>query len=276
MTWNTRSRPKLTNMQDPARLKEFLDAMVEHYNQPWFIESDPVSIPHLFSRKQDIEIAGFFAAIFSWGNRTTIIQKSRQLMELMDNAPYDFIRNHEEDDLRKLLHFKHRTFNTTDLLYFITFLKFHYSSSTSLEAAFIRPGVRVTKAVADSIIENALNGFYEYFFSLHDTPARTRKHIASPSKNSTCKRLNMFLRWMVRKDNHGVDFGIWKKIPPSALVCPVDVHVARVALRFHLLERKVVDWQAALELTAHLRQLDANDPVKYDFALFGLGVMEKF
>jgi uncharacterized protein (TIGR02757 family) len=252
-------------------LADFLNAKVEQYNQPSFITADPVCIPHLFTKKQDIEIAGFFAAIFAWGNRTTIINKSKELLQLMDNAPHDFCLNANDSQLKNLLSFKHRTFNTTDLLYFIEFFRFHYSQYSSLETAFtngMQPG--------DETIENGLNGFYHYFFSLPDVPSRTKKHIASPEKNSSCKRLNMFLRWMVRTDNKGVDLGIWKNILPSQLVCPLDLHVARVAKRFNLLHRKQADWPAALELTTYLRTLDADDPVKYDFALFALGVMEKF
>lgn len=255
------------------RLREFLDAKVVHYNQAWFIVSDPVSIPHLFAKKQDIEIAALFASIFAWGGRTTIIKKSRELMQLMDMDPHAFITTHQEQELKRLLHFKHRTFNTTDLLYFISFLKHHYSHYNSLEDAFI---VEERMETGGPKVEQCLNRFYHYFFSLEDVPQRTRKHIASPEKNSSCKRLNMFLRWMVRKDKQGVDFGIWHKLSPSELICPVDLHVARVARRFDLLTRKQVDWQAALELTGYLRTLDPQDPVKYDFALFGLGVMEKF
>jgi len=253
-------------------LKDFLDRKVMEFNQPSFIQYDPISIPHLFSKKQDIEIAGFFAAIFAWGNRTTIIQKSKNLMELMDMAPYDFCKNHSEKDLKKLLSFKHRTFNPTDLLYFVDFFRHHYLKSNSLESAFFNgPSGRI-----NSDAESALNHFANYFFSLEDVPQRTKKHIASPAKKSTCKRINMYLRWMVRKDNCGVDFGIWKKISPAQLICPIDVHVARVAKRFGLLKRNAVDWQAAVELTEYLRELDPDDPVKYDFALFGLGAMERF
>lgn len=253
-----------------TNLKKELDAKVIFYNQPAFIKDDPVSIPHLFSKKQDIEIAGFFAAIFSWGNRTTIINKSKELLQLMDNAPYDFCMQHGMEDLKKVEAFKHRTFNTTDLLYFIEFFKFHYAQHDSLEIAF-------TKGMhkKDLTVENGLKAFYHYFFSLPDIPQRTRKHIASPEKNSSCKRLNMYLRWMVRNDAMGVDFGIWKNISPAQLICPIDVHVARVSKRFNLLSRPQTDWNAALELTAHLRTLDKRDPVKYDFALFGLGVTEK-
>lgn len=255
-------------------LVEFFNRKVEEYNRPSFIAADPVCIPHLFTKKQDVEIAGFFAAIFAWGNRTTIINKSMELLQLMGMAPHDFIVSHTEADIKKLLQFKHRTFNTTDLLYFIAFLQHHYSQHNSLEDAFVQH--KPAGIVFDEAVEPMLIGFHNYFFSMNDMPARTRKHIATPAKNSTCKRLNMYLRWMVRNDKKGVDFGIWKKIKPAQLICPVDVHVARVAKRFNLLTRKQVDWQAAVELTQYLRKLDATDPVKYDFALFGLGVLEKF
>ncbi|HMC87211.1 MAG TPA: TIGR02757 family protein [Chitinophagaceae bacterium] len=253
------------------KLKDFLNRKVEQYNQPSFIKNDPVCIPHLFTEQPDIEIAGLFAALFAWGNRTTIINKSRELLALMENEPYSFCINHSDKELKRLLHFKHRTFNTTDLLYFIVFLKQHYANNKSLETAFTK-----WMEKNDANTERALNGFHHYFFSLHDAPKRTRKHIASPQKNSTCKRLNMYLRWMARKDKNGVDFGIWKKISPAQLICPIDVHVARVAKRFNLLQRNTLDWQAALELTQYLRTLDNKDPVKYDFALFGLGAIEKF
>lgn len=254
-----------------GRLKSFLDEKVDEYNQPFFITDDPISIPHMFSKKQDIEIAGFFASIFAWGQRPTIINKSKLLMQLMDTSPFEFITSHNEKDLQRLLNFKHRTFNPTDLLYFILFLKHHYQSSSSLETAFSK-----WMKKTDQTIENALTGFHDYFFSLPDAPVRTKKHIASPARNSSCKKLNMYLRWMVRKDDGGVDFGIWKKIKPSQLVCPMDVHVARVARKLQLLKRKQNDWQAALELTDNLKKFDASDPTKYDFALFNLGVIEKY
>jgi uncharacterized protein (TIGR02757 family) len=257
-------------------LRKFLDRKVAEYNRPAFIVNDPISIPHQFTQKQDIEIAGFFAAIFSWGNRTTIIRKSQELMQLMDHSPYQFILQHEQEDLKRFLDFKHRTFNATDLLYFIAFFRHHYSLYPSLEDAFLLPGASGSDSGDSHRAEESLSFFHHYFFSLEDAPARTRKHIASPEKNSGCKRINMFLRWMARKDDKGVDFGIWNRIPASRLICPVDVHVARVAKHFGLLTRPQPDWQAALELTAQLRILDAQDPVKYDFALFGLGVMEKF
>ncbi len=252
---------------DKTNLKVFLDKKVDEYNQPFFIPSDPICIPHLFSKKQDIEIAGFFSAIFAWGNRTTIIRKSKELMHLMDMEPHRFCLSADPDSLIKLSGFKHRTFNDTDLLYFIEFLRYHYSHHDSLETAFTMHG---------NTMENMLKGFHHYFFSLTDVPRRTRKHIADPGRGSTCKRLNMFLRWMVRQDNNGVDFGLWRSILSSQLICPIDVHVARVARHFNILNRKQTDWQAAVELTQYLRTLDENDPVKYDFALFGLGVNDKY
>ena len=255
----------------PNNLADFFNTKVAQYNQRWFIKDDPICVPHRFTKLQDIEIAGFFAAIFAWGIRITIINKTNELLKLMDDAPHDFILHHQPQDLKKLLTFKHRTFNTTDLLYFIHFLQYHYHDNSSLETAFTK-----WLSPTDATIEQGLIGFHQYFFSLEDFPPRTKKHIATPYKQSSCKRLNMYLRWMVRSDNIGVDFGLWKTIKPSQLVCPIDVHVARVAKRFNLLDRKLVDWQAALELTDYLRTIDANDPVKYDFALFGLGVIEKF
>jgi len=251
----------------PVHLKEFLDKKVGEYNRPEFIKDDPISIPHLFTQKQDIEIAGFFAAIFSWGNRATIINKSKELMKRMDNSPCDFIKNHTAKDLETLKGFKHRTFNEDDLFYFVESLHHHYSKHNSLEQAFFP-----TKNLNE---EQGLIHFRNYFFS-HEHLKRTEKHISSPLQKSTCKRLAMFLRWMVRKDNNGVDFGLWKKISPSQLICPIDVHVSRVAKKLGLLKRKQVDWLAAIELTESLRQLDKSDPVKYDFALFNLGVIEKF
>ncbi|MGI8598419.1 MAG: TIGR02757 family protein [Chitinophagaceae bacterium] len=250
------------------KLKDFLNKKVDEYNQPSFIQSDPISVPHRFSKKQDIEIAAFFASIFAWGNRTIIINKTTQLMELMGNAPHDFIIHHKENDLKTFLNFRHRTFNTTDVLYFILFLQHHYKKYNSLEDAFFYKGL--------SNQEERLNYFHKYFFSLPEAPPRTKKHIAAPFRKSTCKRLNMFLRWMVRKDNCGVDFGIWKTMNPSELICPVDLHVARVARNFDLIKRKQTDWQTAVELTDQLKKFDKKDPVKYDFALFALGVVERF
>jgi uncharacterized protein (TIGR02757 family) len=251
-------------------LKDFFDSKVQAYNNTTFIESDPVCIPHMFSKPQDIEIAGLFAAIFAWGNRTTIIQKSMDLMQRMDMAPHDFITTHSANDLKKLQGFKHRTFTEDDIFYFVEWLHHHYHQSTTLETAFSQ-----WMNKQDETIEKALIGFKKYFFSLEHL-RRTQKHISSPEQNSSCKRLCMYLRWMVRQDKKGVDFGLWKTIKPRQLICPIDLHVARVAKRFSLMQRKQPDWQAALELTAHLRNFDKLDPVKYDFALFGLGVIEKY
>jgi uncharacterized protein (TIGR02757 family) len=256
-------------------IHKLLDQKVKQYNSFEFIEKDPICVPHLFTKLQDIEIAGFFAAIFAWGNRTTIINKSKELLERMDNAPYDFCIGHEDKDLKKLIGFAHRTFNDTDLLYCIEFFKQHYSKYESLETAFFKKNI--SKNIENqNTIEEAFTYFQEYFFSLEEAPARTKKHIASPVTGSTCKRLNMFLRWMVRKDNQGVDFGLWKKISPAALIMPIDVHVARVSRGLGIIKRTQTDWQTAIELTNYCRTLDSEDPVKYDFALFSLGVIEKF
>jgi uncharacterized protein (TIGR02757 family) len=281
-------------------LKEFLDVKVDQYNRPNFIQNDPICIPHQYTKKQDIEIAAFFAAILAWGQRKTIINKCNELFERMDNDPHNFMLHHGEDDLKRLLGFKHRTFNDTDLLYFVAFFNQHYQQFDSLESAFLSPSDAFrsdfltdelqhgyTKYASSSCMlseltqqepktERSLNYFRSYFFSLPDYPRRTIKHVSSPMQKSTCKRLNMFLRWMVRKDNKGVDFGIWNTIKPSDLICPCDVHVDRVARKLGLIERKQTDWRTAVELTNELLKFDPMDPVKYDFALFGLGVEEKF
>jgi uncharacterized protein (TIGR02757 family) len=188
----------------------------------------------------------------------------------MNMSPLEFCTNYSKKDFKRLKGFKHRTFSEEDLVYFVEFFHHHYRKWNSLEAAFSK-----SSGCDDDSTENALNAFKKCFFSF-DHLRRTEKHIASPSQKSTCKRMNMFLRWMVRNDKKGVDFGIWEKISPSQLVCPVDVHVARVARRLGLLKRKQTDWLAAIELTDNLKKLDGNDPVKYDFALFSMGAMEKF
>jgi len=250
-------------------LREFLDEKSLFYNRPEFIETDPIYIPHLFQEKQDIEISGFFAAVFAWGQRKTIINKCKEFLTLMDYAPYDFILNHNEKDLLPVIHFKHRTFNATDALYFIHFLKFHYTHHNSLEDLFINDCNREP-------VEAALTNFQHSFFSLPEAPDRTKKHIPTPRRNSTCKRMNMFLRWMVRKDHNSVDFGIWETIKMKDLICPIDIHVDRIARKLTLIKRKTTDWKTALELTCNLRKLDPDDPVKYDFALFGMGILEKY
>ena len=236
----------------------------EEYNVQRFIADDPISVPHRFLQKQDIEIAAFFAAIFAWGNRKTIINKCNELMMLMDNNPYDFILHHAEKELKNFVHFKHRTFNADDIFYFISFLHHHYKKYSSLEDAF---------CIVEKNMESRLIAFRNYFFSLEHL-SRTRKHISTPQKNAACKRINLFLKWMVRKDESNVDFGIWKKIASSELIIPLDVHVARVSKKLNLLEDEKSNWKNAVLLTQKLKQLDENDPVKFDFALFGMGVYE--
>jgi len=251
-------------------LRILLDSKVVLYNQPAFIDNDPISIPHRYTRLQDIEIAAFFSAILSWGNRSTIIRSAGQAMDLMDNTPYDFILHHREGDLQRLLQFRHRTFNATDLLFFIEFLHVYYQHFESLETAFSGH-----LGENEPTVEKALNGFRRMCFA-GEFPARTEKHISSPEKNSSCKRLNMMLRWLVRKDQNGVDFGVWQSISPSQLICPMDVHVVRVARKLGLIQTDIVNWATALTLTDNLRKFDPADPVKYDFALFGLGAVEKY
>lgn len=250
-----------------AEWKTLLDETADRVNRPEFIANDPISIPHRFTNPGDIEIAGLFAATLAWGQRVTIIRSCDRLLRLMGSSPHEFIVNHQARDLERFESFVHRTFNSTDLLYFIAFLQSHYRKSSSLEELFVvDPSART--------VEAGLVRFHREFFSLPDFPPRTRKHVATPERKSACKRLNMFLRWMVRRDDRGVDFGLWRRIAPSQLVCPCDLHVERVARRLKLIRRKGMDWQTALELTANLRLLDPIDPVRYDFALFGLGIME--
>ncbi|WP_207431258.1 TIGR02757 family protein [Sabulibacter ruber] len=254
-----------------AQLEALLEDRYHRYNTPDFIPHDPVSIPHLFIQKQDIEISGFFASILAWGQRKTIINKCKELMQRMDNAPFQFITQHQDEDLKQLLGFKHRTFNDTDLLYLVHFFRWFYEQHESLEEAFL--GYPATPL---SEQKSRLSFFYNLVFSLPEAPHRTRKHISTPAKKSACKRINMYLRWMVRKDEQGVDFGIWNRMSPADLVCPCDVHVQRVARKLGLIERAQSDWAMAEELTHNLKQFDPADPVKYDYALFGLGIEEKF
>lgn len=249
------------------RLKEFLDEKADLYNRPDFIPLDPISIPHLFSKKQDIEISGFIAATLAWGQRKTIVNKCRELLGMMDDAPHDFMLNHQENDLKPFLHFRHRTFNDIDTLCIIDFFSNYYKAHNSLEDAFCI-GLDGTPDIMGKLLSN----FHELFFTDPEYPQRTRKHIATPKRKSACKRINMFLRWMVRRDDKGVDFGIWHRINPSQLICPCDLHVDRVARKLGLITRVQTDWTTAMELTKNLRDLDPVDPVKYDFALFGLGV----
>ncbi len=252
-----------------GELKAYLDELVVKYNQPDFIPNDPISIPRHYTKPQDIEIAGLVAAMLAWGQRKTIINKCTEFFGYMDHAPHDFVLNHTEEDLKPFLQFKHRTFNPTDALYFIHFFQWHYRQHSSLEEGFVPPE-------PNPDMETRLTHFFHHFFSLPDHPTRTYKHIPSPFRNSACKRMNMFLRWMVRKDDAGVDFGLWSKISAAELICPCDLHVDRVARRLGLIFCKQTDWKTAIELTENLRKMDPNDPVKYDFALFGLGIEERY
>ena len=249
-------------------LKEFLDTKVEQYNHPKFIESDPIQIPHQFSKKEDIEISGFLTATIAWGNRKSIINNANKMMAFLDQSPHDFIINHEDEDLEKLLPFVHRTFNGNDFIQFIKSLKHIYTNHDGLESVF-------SKSSREQNFQHAIHNFKKVFFEI-DHLERTKKHVSDPLKNSAAKRINMYLRWMVRQDNNGVDFGIWKSISPGLLSCPLDVHSGNVARKLKLLTRKQNDGKALLELDTALRKLDPNDPVKYDFALFGLGVFEGF
>ncbi len=254
----------------PSETKALLVERAERFNHPEFIKNDPVSLPRRFSQLQDIEIIGFWAAMLAWGQRKTILRKGEELIELMEGEPYRFILEHKEADRSRFLSFKHRTFQATDTLYFLAFLQEYYRRHESLETAFsshLNPD--------SQHVGPALEAFHEYFFSLPDAPQRTRKHVATPRRKSTCKRLNMFLRWMVRQDDKGVDFGCWNRIRPDQLLMPLDVHVDRIARRLALIERKQTDWETVLELTGNLKSIDPEDPVRFDFALFGMGVLEK-
>lgn len=256
------------NKMSAHDLKEFLDEKVSLYNTPNFIETDPIQIPHLFSNKEDIEIAGFLAATIAWGNRTMIIRNSKKMIDLMGNLPFDFVMSHSETDLEKLNDFVHRTFNATDFKTFIQALKNVYENRGGMETIF-------TQHQQNNSLQPAITKFKSIFFEIEHLQ-RTQKHVGDPFKGSSAKRINMFLRWMVRQDNAGVDFGLWKNIPPSALSCPLDVHSGSVARKLGLLHRSQNDAKAVVELDLNLRKLDPTDPVKYDFALFGLGAFEKF
>jgi uncharacterized protein (TIGR02757 family) len=255
-------------MMTTEALKSFLDEKVLLYNNKNFIDSDPVQIPHLYTQKEDIEIAGFLAATISWGNRKMIVSNSHKLMQIMGNSPCDFVMNHKENHLEKLSNFVHRTFNATDAVTFIKALQNIYKNNPDLENVF-------AKHIENNSTQKSISEFKKTFFEISHLP-RTQKHISDPLNGSAAKRINMFLRWMVRNDTNGVDLGIWKTIPTAALSCPLDVHSGNVARKLLLLTRKQNDAKALNELDTNLRKLDANDPVKYDFALFGLGVFEGF
>jgi uncharacterized protein (TIGR02757 family) len=248
-------------------LKEWLNAQADLYEHPHFIENDPIQIPHQYTLLQDIEITAFWTSVLAWGQRKTIIDKSKLLFGLMDNAPYQYILGHTEKDRVRFEHFVHRTFQYTDTLYFLSFLQHYYRQHRSLETAFSQ-----FLTPHDAHVGKALSGFYRLFFSLEWVPQRTRKHIATPDKNATCKRLNMFLRWMVRPATKGVDFGCWHTIQPAQLLIPLDVHVDRVARHLGLITRAQRDWHTVIELTDTLRRIDPLDPVRYDFALFGTAI----
>jgi len=251
-----------------TELKEFLDFKVDQYNTSEFIETDPVQIPHLFSRKEDMEISGFLTATISWGNRKSILKNANYLMELLEFAPYDFVQNHSEAELEKLENFVHRTFNGGDLIYFIKAFQYIYREHNGMENIFSKHSNKYS-------LQPAIHEFKKIFFELpHEK--RTEKHVSDPLKNSAAKRINMFLRWMVRNDSRNVDLGIWNSISPAQLSCPLDVHSGNVARKLGLLKRKQNDAKALLELDKNLRKLDPKDPVKYDFALFGLGVFENY
>jgi uncharacterized protein (TIGR02757 family) len=255
-----------------AELHEFLEEKCALYNKSTFIESDPISIPHNFTKKEDIEIAGFLVATISWGQRITILKNGKHLLQLMGNQPYDFVMNFKKSKPAHLhlKSFVHRTFNAEDLVFFILSLQNIYKKKNGLEILFTNG----MKAGASDLQESIVN-FRKVFFEIPH-PLRTLKHVSNPAENSAAKRINMYLRWMIRKDTSGVDFGLWKKIPSSMLSCPLDVHSGNVARKLGLLERSQNDWKATVELTNSLKKFDAGDPVKYDFALFGLGVFEKF
>jgi len=249
-------------------LKDFLDEKVALYNNPKFIESDPIQIPHQFTQKEDIEIAAFLTATIAWGNRKVIINNAQKLMDFMGNSPFDFVMSHQEYHLEKLQSFVHRTFNSQDAVTFIKALQNIYNHHQGLEALF-------AKNQQSNSMQESIAIFKKVFFEIEHLN-RTTKHISDPTAGSAAKRINMFLRWMCRKDSNGVDFGIWKSIKPAVLSCPLDVHSGNVARKLNLLTRKQNDARALAELDANLRELDIHDPTKYDFALFGLGVFEGF
>lgn len=256
----------MVNGLNKVDLKEFLDEKYQEYNNVNFIEQDPIQIPHLYTEKKDIEIAGFLTSIISWGNRKSIINSAHKMMDIMDNSPYDFVINSNNSEINKI-QFVHRTFNSIDLQFFILSLKNIYKNYDSLEDVFIEN--------KNDFMFDGISKFRKIFFSV-DHEKRSQKHISNPLKNSCCKRINMFLRWMVRSKKKKVDFELWNSINTRQLSCPLDIHTGRVARKLRILNRNQNDFKATLELDYHLRKLNPNDPVKYDFALFGLGVFEKF
>lgn len=257
-----------TQSIDLEDIKSFLDEKVERYNRPEFVDDDPIQIPKSFLRKEDIEIAGFFAATIAWGQRKTIIKNAQKMMDLLENSPFDFVMSHSENDLKALENFKHRTFNGQDFVEFVKSLKRIYQRYESMENA-------VFQCIEENNLQKGISNFKKLFFE-ETSLLRTQKHLSDPEKGSAAKRINMYFRWMVRKDNNGVDLGIWTKISPEMLSCPLDVHSGNVARALGLITRNQNDAKALQELDFHLRKFDPTDPVKYDFALFGLGVFENF
>lgn len=255
-------------MLSKKELKSFLDEKALQYNQSFFIDEDPISIPHLFSEKEDIEIAGFLAATIAWGKRPMILKNANRMMDLMGNSPFDFVMNSNSDQIEKLDGFVHRTFNGDDFKQFIISLRHIYQNHNGLEGVF-------NKHQSEDSLQNSIHHLKNIFFEVPHLE-RTKKHVSDPHKGSAAKRINMFLRWMVRQDKQGVDFGIWKNISPSKLSCPLDVHSGNIARKLNLLKRKQNDAKALMELDLSLRELCPEDPVKYDFALFGMGVYDEF
>jgi len=257
------------NCQDDQYIAEFLEEKYVQYNTKGFISTDPILIPHQYNMQEDIEIAAFLTAIMAWGSRSQIIKKTQELLVLMDHQPYDFVMEAAHRELKTIRRFQYRTFLGPDVEFFLMSLQNLYRHHGGLRESF-EEGYKRSGSLYETLIQ-----FRKLFFSFPG-PLRTRKHIADVMKGSAAKRLNMLLRWMVRKDRNGVDFGIWPGIPASALMIPLDVHTGTVARKLGLLTRKQDDWKAVEELTARLREFDPNDPVKYDYALFGLGIFEKF
>ena len=251
-----------------SELIDFLEFKVAQYNRPEFIADDPIAIPHRYHLREDMEIAGFLASTISWGNRKSIVKNGHRMMDLLGNSPYDFVMSATPISLKNLHGFVHRTFNSTDLTYFIYGMRSIYTNHGTIENIF-------REYATSESLQPAIHHFKEEFFSISH-PERTKKHISDPFKNSAAKKINMYLRWMIRKDKNGVDFGIWKSISPSILSCPLDVHSGNVARKLGLLTRKQNDAKSVVELDKSLRELDKDDPVKFDFALFGLGIFEKF
>lgn len=262
----------ISNLISEKELKEFLNEKYDLYNNLKFIETDPIQIPHLFTQKEDIEIAGFLTATIAWGQRVTIINNATRMMKLMGSSPYDFLMGAKEKDLKRFNDFVHRTFNGVDAVFFMKSLQNIYKKHNGLEQLFIGH-----ESEEGAPLLHAILNFRTVFFSI-SFPSRSGKHVSNPSENSSAKRLCMYLRWMVRSDKRGVDFGIWNNnnLKPAQLMCPLDVHSGNVARKLGLLKRTQNDWKAVEELTQSLRIYDVNDPVKYDFALFGLGAFEKF